>query len=620
MSSQVRRADTTKGPPLRILSIDGGGVRGYSVLILLQELMHKTYGEIHGEAPAPHQLPKPCDHFDLIGGTGTGGLIAIMLGRLRMDIETCKSVYVKVTKHVFETDKTFAGIPYNSTLYKATKLEEAIKECVRGHTISEDEGNDSYTSFSSKAGSSLDLPQRSSSGASRPSSSSNGGRVSGYARAFGNPDAEFYDMRENRTKTAVTAVYKGTPPSGSSVLLRSYDSRKEPPPEVHCTIWEAGRATCATQLAFKPIKIGQSIFVDEGAGKYNPTPQLVDEAVLNEWPGREVGVIVSIGSGKRPAGPSAEQHDWWEGFMVGGFADARKRLIAKIEGCEDIHQYMLRERLSQRNISRENYFRLNVEVGVGEFGMNEWNRISDIQTNTQRHLTKPDVQNINYNAAARLARIHAAKQRWDRTGSEGAARIRPHSFEAQHDYDYDHEEQQGGYVPPTNPLAVELPAEPTDIPQLDSRPSQRQPMYPPRLQQYQQYASADDKFAVLEDAHHPPYSPTSSQPPFSPISQTSTNTAPSQPGRPSVDSYDYNRPDPADLPAPLHPRHRVPSGSGSSSGPPVPPKTPIQQTNGASYGLPVRPAKESPRAPLPYPDTDGPPPVVNIANKPNFRM
>src|SRR5271167_1679188 len=112
------------------------------MLIILQELMHRTYVETEGRAPRRDQIPKPCEHFDLIVGTGTGGLIAIMLGRLRLDLETCKAVYVEMTKVVFESDKTLGGIPIHSTLFKASKLEEAIKKCVKEHTIFQSKGND----------------------------------------------------------------------------------------------------------------------------------------------------------------------------------------------------------------------------------------------------------------------------------------------------------------------------------------------------------------------------------------------------------------------------------------------------------------------------------------------
>jgi len=63
----------------RILTLDGGGVRGLSSLLILREIMediqHRTKATL---------TPKPCDYFDLIGGTSTGGLIAIMLGLLGM--------------------------------------------------------------------------------------------------------------------------------------------------------------------------------------------------------------------------------------------------------------------------------------------------------------------------------------------------------------------------------------------------------------------------------------------------------------------------------------------------------------------------------------------------------
>ena len=74
------------------------------MLIILQDLMYRTYVECEGNAPRKDQIPKPCEYFDLIAGTGTGGLIAIMLGRLRLDLETCKDVYVRMTRRVFETD------------------------------------------------------------------------------------------------------------------------------------------------------------------------------------------------------------------------------------------------------------------------------------------------------------------------------------------------------------------------------------------------------------------------------------------------------------------------------------------------------------------------------------
>ena len=62
----------------RILSLDGGGVHGLSALLILRNIMEEI-ARRNGMAEA-----RPCEHFDLIGGTGTGGLIAIMLGRLRM--------------------------------------------------------------------------------------------------------------------------------------------------------------------------------------------------------------------------------------------------------------------------------------------------------------------------------------------------------------------------------------------------------------------------------------------------------------------------------------------------------------------------------------------------------
>ena len=174
------------------------------MLILLHDFMHKTYSEVHGEPPEPDQVPKPCDYFDLIAGTGTGGLIAIMLGRLRMNTKDCMRVYVQMTRKVFETDKTIIGIPYRSTLFKASMLEDAIKACVRGFENKDGDedtvGSPSSLDFNGRPQSVMSdrngMPRRSSTSLSvrsrhkRFSSDSYG--------IFGDPNAPLEDSRKDK--------------------------------------------------------------------------------------------------------------------------------------------------------------------------------------------------------------------------------------------------------------------------------------------------------------------------------------------------------------------------------------------------------------------------------------
>ncbi|KAI2639970.1 acyl transferase/acyl hydrolase/lysophospholipase [Xylaria nigripes] len=620
----LRRKDTTKGPPLRILSLDGGGVRGYSMLIILQELMHRTYVEIEGRAPRRDKIPKPCDHFDLIVGTGTGGLIAIMLGRLRLDLEQCKELYVEMTRMVFETDKTIAGIPYRSTLFKASMLEHAIMETVRMHTVSDSEGNDGspphlVNPLAAGRSSISSGPRRHYSNASTASFSARSPtqRRSVFRGGSGDPEAILYDSRENRTKTVVTAMYKGTAKGGDPALLRSYDSRKEPAPEYDCKIWEAGRATSAIGLAFKPIRIGQSVFHDDGAGTFNPSPYALDEATVNEWPGREVGVFISVGTGKRPRSTDHHQHVWYEGFM-GDYADARKKLIAKIEGCEVIHERMKQELLMKRGVNIENYYRFNVEVGVGEFAMNEWHRLGEISTGTRRYLARDAEQKMVQGSSTKLAKIYLAKQRYDRLANS------PDS---------------GPTTIPTMgpidaPLAVELPGDmPLHFPARNPRPTSRQ-----------SYESGADHLPLPRT----PSPRSSAERVSSPSGRTSPSrlTAHSQnaPSSPIYLSPASNRPHDEDpdrlvVNAPTPSQYRYATGADkiaiTSSDeysrrqnpvlqhqphriepPPLPPKTPLPGGPGAGSRRPTL----SGQAPPPYPvDEDGPPPMVNMARKPNFR-
>jgi len=61
----------------RVLSLDGGGVRGISSLLILRELLCMVSGELK-DGPDPML---PLDVFNIIVGTSTGGYVDIFFLR-----------------------------------------------------------------------------------------------------------------------------------------------------------------------------------------------------------------------------------------------------------------------------------------------------------------------------------------------------------------------------------------------------------------------------------------------------------------------------------------------------------------------------------------------------------
>ncbi|OVA10564.1 Armadillo [Macleaya cordata] len=73
---------------LRILAMDGGGMKGLATVQMLKQIEQGTGKRIH-------------EMFDLICGTSTGGMLAVALGIKQMTLDQCEEIYKKLGKLVF---------------------------------------------------------------------------------------------------------------------------------------------------------------------------------------------------------------------------------------------------------------------------------------------------------------------------------------------------------------------------------------------------------------------------------------------------------------------------------------------------------------------------------------
>ena len=162
-------------------------------------------------------------------------------------------------------------------------------------------------------------------------------------------------------------------------LFRSYESSI---PAYPATIWEVARATSAAPRIFKSIKIGEKgmeeEFVDGGFGYNNPLKLAIQEAIHECVQETKVACIVSIGTGR----PSAS-----------GFTNARglQRVIPTdlIDVMKDIAKdcEKVSEELTERYTNCPGlYHRLNVDVGMEDIALGEWERLGEVKTHTQAYI------------------------------------------------------------------------------------------------------------------------------------------------------------------------------------------------------------------------------------------
>ncbi|KAH6983914.1 acyl transferase/acyl hydrolase/lysophospholipase [Ilyonectria destructans] len=227
-----------------VLSLDGGGVRALSSLIILKRLMREV-----GKEPAAV--------FTAAVGTSGGGLNALMIGRLGLELTAYQQQFLILSREVFQRREPWhmlRGIL--RPRYSHLRMEEEIKKVMEVAMLDRN--------------------------------------------ALMQAAAAGHLLRQMHTYVVCRKVNQNgeLDPLHTALSTRAHTSMA--PTGINCEVWKASRATSATPTYFPPQDIGTASYVDGGLGFNNPIQTISDEY-------RHLGfqdvdekriTYVSIGTGK----------------------------------------------------------------------------------------------------------------------------------------------------------------------------------------------------------------------------------------------------------------------------------------------------------------------------------
>ncbi|KEP46808.1 putative calcium-independent phospholipase A2-gamma, partial [Rhizoctonia solani 123E] len=261
-------------------------------------------------------------------GTGTGGVIACMLGKMGMSIKEAVESYTRLTEAVFSNKKK-GGIT-GGAAYKSTALKESLRFIIQAAT------GDGDTKMSE--------------GASKPDS----------------------------CNTLIFATLKDNINASIPAMFRSYQARTNRAPD--CAMWEALYATMAHPDFFKSIDIAEGSlkysFVGGELGNSNPLAHVLAE-VRDLYPDQYVSCIMSVGAGHAHT------------IRISNTSHRKTSLAmrAMATGSERVAEEMARRFQDTTGV----YFRFNVDQGIQDVGTGDWEKLGTVGAHTRAYLSKNEV-------------------------------------------------------------------------------------------------------------------------------------------------------------------------------------------------------------------------------------
>ncbi|KAG9941689.1 FabD/lysophospholipase-like protein, partial [Aureobasidium melanogenum] len=357
---------------VRVLSLDGGGMRGIMELEVLRAIEKSLGGNIRIQS-----------FFDLIVGTSTGGINALALGVKQWSAGYCIEMFEKFCDQAF-TEREFRGVwgleqaalLNHGSKYKATPLHNVLKGTL------------------------------------------------GRSPLFGANDF----LNAFKTKVAVTA----TSADGKEAMIFANYSRPQSSgdsqtfirpgnPSNELEVWEAAAATSAAPFYFKPYthtKTGTS-YIDGGLYHNNPVHvanrerKLLWPAIANKHP----DMLLSIGTGqnlseqrrealeRRASSPKDDTTPTAQTIKSGGIRRTFNALYQRFDNILDAEHTWTEFEADVNNLNDgfpSPYIRLNLDLKSKLPPFDAKDKFQEFRTEVRRRLKDPDAMRLVKDVACSL--------------------------------------------------------------------------------------------------------------------------------------------------------------------------------------------------------------------------